>query len=88
MEHFERLKIRHMVPNSVNEDEITAETLADGDHMIITINNGWSKMNKYFIALNESPAYYAAINLHPNLKTFCRSAWDDYEDSESIFRQY
>ncbi|KFA56342.1 hypothetical protein S40293_09845 [Stachybotrys chartarum IBT 40293] len=37
----------------------------DGSMFAININLGWSKLNEYYSRLQESPAYYAALALHP-----------------------
>jgi hAT family C-terminal dimerisation region len=37
----------------------------DGSMFAVNINLGWSKLNEYYSRLQESPAYYAALALHP-----------------------
>jgi len=47
------------------------------DHYATNINKGWSKLSEYFSKLDDSPAYYAAVVLHPRYKRFCQNAWRD-----------
>lgn len=50
------------------------------DHYAININRGWAKLSEYFSKLDESPAYYAAVVLHPHLKRYCANSWKDQPD--------
>jgi hypothetical protein len=50
------------------------------DHYAININRGWAKLNEYFSKLDDSPAYYAAVALHPHLKRYCVNSWKDRPD--------
>ena len=45
------------------------------DHYTININHGWAKLSEYFSKLDDSPAYYAAVVLHPYLKRYCINSW-------------
>jgi hypothetical protein len=44
-------------------------------HFKTNINLGWNKLRKYWEKLDDSPAYYAAVLLHPSYKLYCANAW-------------
>jgi hypothetical protein len=50
-------------------------TDAPEDHLIIDLRAAWAKANKYYEKLDDSPAYYAAICLHPYYKYYCDNSW-------------
>ena len=50
---------------------------APEDHLAINLRAAWAKASDYYSRLDESPAYYVAIILHPYYKTYCEAAWAD-----------
>lgn len=52
-------------------------TDAPEDHLHINLRTAWSKANKYYDKLDRSPAYYAAVCLHPYYKYYCENSWAD-----------
>lgn len=36
--------------------------------ILLMIKNGWKKLNDYYTRIDETPLYYAAIALHPEMK--------------------
>ncbi|XP_014550433.1 hypothetical protein COCVIDRAFT_115467 [Bipolaris victoriae FI3] len=36
----------------------------------------WKKADEYFTKLDLTPAYYAAVVLHPYYKTYCEKSWE------------
>jgi hypothetical protein len=43
-------------------------TQTDHPELATIINLAWSKLDKYYIKLDDSPAYYAALMLHPHYR--------------------
>jgi hypothetical protein len=37
-------------------------------HLRTAINNAWDKLDKYYILTDKTPAYVAALVLHPGQK--------------------
>ena len=56
----------------------TADRYPDGHFFAANVNLGWEKLNEYYSRLSESPAYYAALALHPahRFATF-EQCWSD-----------
>jgi hypothetical protein len=52
LDHFECAKIKH----------------ADDPIFAPTFNSGWAKLNKYYRMSDTTPAYTAAVILHPSRK--------------------
>jgi hypothetical protein len=50
---------------------------APEDHLYVNLRAAWSKANKYYEKLDRSPAYYAAVCLHPYYKYYCENSWVD-----------
>ncbi|KAF7577972.1 Dimer-Tnp-hAT domain containing protein [Pyrenophora tritici-repentis] len=50
------------------------------DHLNVNLRAAWSKANDYYNKLDDSPAYYAAVCLHPYYKNYCDVAWADKAD--------
>jgi hypothetical protein len=50
---------------------------APEDHLAINLKAAWRKANTYYEKLNQSPAYYAAICLHPYYTFYCDNSWRD-----------
>lgn len=48
---------------------------APEDHLPINIKAAWRKANEYYTKLDDSPAYYAAVCLHPYYKYYCDNSW-------------
>jgi hypothetical protein len=50
-------------------------------HLKAMINLGWKKLRKYYVLSDQSPAYRAAIALHPHYKMrWFNKHWADVED--------
>jgi hypothetical protein len=47
---------------------------APEDHLPINLRAAWAKANDYYAKLDDSPAYYAAVCLHPYYKHYCETA--------------
>ncbi|TKA59147.1 hypothetical protein B0A49_13257 [Cryomyces minteri] len=73
---FEEAKER--VAEATTENYPNQEALED--HYSTNVNHGWKKLRKYFEKLDDTPAYYAAVTLHPHLKRVCINAWKDRPD--------
>jgi hypothetical protein len=67
--YYEEAKAR--LTEATTEDYPDQEAIED--HYEINVNRGWAKLQKYYAALNQTPIYYAACLLHPNLKRFCQN---------------
>jgi hypothetical protein len=50
---------------------------APEDHMAINLRAAVAKLKLYYSKLSDSPAYYAAIVLHPRYRNYCKVAWAD-----------
>jgi hypothetical protein len=50
---------------------------APEDHLPINLRAAWAKANNYYAKLDDSPAYYAAVCLHPYYKHYCENSWRD-----------
>ncbi|RYN60367.1 hypothetical protein AA0117_g13082 [Alternaria alternata] len=50
---------------------------APEDRIHINLRAAWSKANNYYNKLDNSPAYYAAVCLHPYYKHYCDNSWAD-----------
>ncbi|KAJ4392781.1 hypothetical protein N0V91_011264 [Didymella pomorum] len=48
---------------------------APEDHMAINLRAAVAKLKLYYSKLSDSPAYYAAIVLHPRYRNYCKLAW-------------
>jgi len=47
-------------------------------HMITPINNPWALLDKYYNKVDETPVYYSAITLHPEMKLqWVREEWEE-----------
>jgi hypothetical protein len=57
--------------------DYTAHPEAPEDHLVINLKAAWRKANDYYNKLDHSPAYYAAICLHPYYKFYCDNSWRD-----------
>ena len=58
---------------SVPDDQTTYE-----HHLSINIKLAWSKLNEYYAYLDDTPAYVAAIVLHPHMKwRWLEKRWKD-----------
>jgi hypothetical protein len=55
--------------------DFDASTDAPEDHLPINIKAAWRKANDYYTKLDNSPAYYAAVCLHPYYKYYCDNSW-------------
>lgn len=53
---------------------------APEDHLTINLRAAWSKANKYYGKLDDSPVYYAAVCLHPYYKFYCDNSWVEKPD--------
>jgi len=57
------------VTKAITEDYLNQEAIED--HFIINLNAAWVKLNDYYLKLNNTPVYYAAVLLYPYFKRFC-----------------
>ncbi|KAI1509635.1 Dimer-Tnp-hAT dimerization containing protein [Pyrenophora tritici-repentis] len=57
----------------VNHNELHAPE----DHLVINLRAAWHKLDRYYLLLDDSPAYYAACCLHPYYKSYCEKSWRD-----------
>jgi hypothetical protein len=55
----------------VDFDEVDAPE----DHLKINLKAAWAKADNYYTKLDQSPAYYAAVCLHPYYKYYCDNSW-------------
>ncbi|KAG9381045.1 Dimer-Tnp-hAT domain containing protein [Pyrenophora tritici-repentis] len=60
--------------------DFNAHAEAPEDHLNVNLRAAWSKANDYYNKLDDSPAYYAAVCLHPYYKNYCDVAWADKAD--------
>jgi hypothetical protein len=71
--------------------DFNAHDEAPEDHLSINLRAAWHKANDYYLKLDDSPAYYAAVCLHPYYKRYCKNSWADkdgwIENNEAAFRQ-
>jgi hypothetical protein len=65
------LEARTQLYDHVNFNELDAPE----DHLIINLRAAWAKANDYYTKLDHSPAYYAAVCLHPYYKYYCDNSW-------------
>jgi hypothetical protein len=59
--------------DNVDHDEADAPE----DYLPINLRAAWAKANNYYAKLDNSPAYYAAVCLHPYYKHYCENSWRD-----------
>jgi hypothetical protein len=57
--------------------DFDAHPEAPEDHLAINLKAAWRKANTYYEKLDQSPAYYAAVCLHPYYKFYCDNSWRD-----------
>jgi hypothetical protein len=57
--------------------DFNAHTEAPEDHLAINLKAAWRKADRYYSKLDDSPAYYAAVCLHPYYKHYCENSWAD-----------
>lgn len=57
--------------------DFNAHPEAPEDHLNVNLRAAWLKANDYYTKLDASPAYYAAVCLHPYYKNYCDVAWED-----------
>ena len=50
------------------------------DYFIINLNAAQAKLNDYYLKLNNTPVYYAAVLLYPYFKRFYQNAWKNRPD--------
>ncbi|KAF2186101.1 hypothetical protein K469DRAFT_574355, partial [Zopfia rhizophila CBS 207.26] len=51
------------------------ESNAPEDHLAINVQAGWKKLEKYYLKLEDSPAYYTATLLYLYCKFYCDHSW-------------
>jgi hypothetical protein len=54
-----------------------AHAEAPKDQLAIDLKAAWRKAKEYYSKLDDSPAYYAAVCLHPYYKSYCDNSWVD-----------
>ncbi|PWO19947.1 ABC-type transport system, permease and ATPase component [Pyrenophora tritici-repentis] len=47
------------------------------DHLVINLRAAWHKLDRYYLLLDDSPAYYAACCLYLYYKSCCEKSWRD-----------
>jgi hypothetical protein len=52
-----------------------AHAEAPEDHLVINLKAAWRKANDYYTKLDDSPAYYASVCLHPYYNYYCDNSW-------------
>ena len=62
-------------PYSFVDFNVHAE--APEDHLAINLRAAWRKADEYYNKLDNSPAYYAIVCLHPYYKHYCDNSWAD-----------
>jgi len=62
---------------------------APEDHLAINLRAALTKLHEYHSKLRDSPAYYAAVVLHPRYKNYCRLTWsrEQLETADEAFKQ-
>jgi hypothetical protein len=56
----------HMEDRKAAYSSLTPDPISD--HMITAINNAWALLDKYYNKVDETPVYYSAIALQPEMK--------------------
>jgi hypothetical protein len=57
--------------------EMGKERYKDDEFMSSCINSAWAKLDKYYNLTSDTPAYAAAVVLHPAFKwEYIESIWD------------
>ena len=57
--------------------EMGKERFKDDEFMSSCINSAWAKLDKYYNLTSDTPAYAAAVVLHPAFKwEYIESTWD------------
>ncbi|KAF7442840.1 Dimer-Tnp-hAT domain containing protein [Pyrenophora tritici-repentis] len=64
----------------VYEDRLQSYEDSPEDHLAINLRAALVKAREYYNKLDLSPAYYAAIILHPRYKSYLDAAWADKPD--------
>ncbi len=57
------------IAKAIIEDYPNQEAIED--YFIINLNAAQAKLNDYYLKLNNTPVYYAAVLLYPYFKYFC-----------------
>lgn len=70
---WEILDAYEFLLGSLENAKIRVRDLADGEHLVINVNNAWKKLDHYYTKISESPLTYAAAALNPKKK------WDSFE---------
>ena len=63
------------ITKAIIEDYPNQEVIED--YFIINLNAAQVKLNDYYLKLNNTPVYYAAVLLYPYFKRFCQNAQKD-----------
>ncbi|KAL7780631.1 hypothetical protein CFE70_010656 [Pyrenophora teres f. teres 0-1] len=72
-----RLRAANWAARPFKQVDFNAHPEAPEDHLKVNLLAAWAKANDYYSKLDASPAYYAAVCLHPYYKTYCDVAWAD-----------
>ncbi|KAI0569426.1 hypothetical protein Alg130_11650 [Pyrenophora tritici-repentis] len=59
--------------------DFNAHPEAPEDHLKVNLLAAWAKANDYYTKLDASPAYYAAVCLHPNANVAFQQLWAAYK---------
>jgi hypothetical protein len=77
--------------NQYKHVDYNAHAEAPEDQLAINLRAAWRKANEYYSKLDDSPAYYTAVCLHPYYKHYCNNSWADnarwLDINDAAFRQ-
>ena len=68
-------KKKNYISKAIIEDYLNQEAIED--YFIININAAQVKLNNYYLKLNNTPVYYAAVLLYSYFKRFYQNAQKD-----------
>lgn len=75
----ERLQLNqedHIDPDLLDKEEDTSISSDSKEHFKTSINQAWAVLNKYYALTDETPAYRAAVILHPQFKMgYFKKTW-------------
>lgn len=58
------------------DEQISAE-----HHFSVNVNLGWPKLHEYYLKIDDTPVYVAAVILHPRMKwQWLKKQWSDHDD--------
>ncbi|KAF4546914.1 Hypothetical protein D9617_100g032550 [Elsinoe fawcettii] len=75
LRHFEEQRQRYPMP--AESSQLDRSLTTSESYFSTACNLGWQKLDEYYTKLDESPAYVAAVVLHPRLKWRCFRRWPE-----------